>query len=197
MVFSRVVVKISVACAALVLAACAQSPQQITVSPNFEQAPEPQVAQGQPVHVRVSDGRSNKVLGSRGGAYRETALITLGNSLSLAVQPVVKARLKALGFEVDSLSAETVDLHIIFESLVYDHPEQEGVGHDMDMLAVVKVEASRSDSRYEGRYRVKRQEKFFNAPSEPHNEKLVNSLVVDVLESMLADAQLQGFLLAK
>ena len=197
MVLSRTVVNASTVLAVLVLAACAQSPQKITVAPSFEQAPEQQLAQGQPVHVRVSDGRSNKVLGSRGGAYRETALITLENSLSLAVQPVLKARMKALGFEVDSLSADTVDLHIVFESLVYNHPEQEGVGHDMDMLAVVKAEATRSDSRYEGRYRVKRKEKFFNAPSEPHNEELVNSLVVDVLESMLADPQLQSFLLGK
>lgn len=181
---------------AALLAACAQSPQQVTLAPSFAE-PAEKIASGQPVHARVSDGRSTKVLGSRGGAYRETALITLENSLSLAVQPVVKARLKEMGFEVDSLSVDTVDLHIIFETLVYNHPETDTVGHDMEMRAVVKVEATRQDKRYEGRYRVKRSEKFFNAPSEPHNTELVNSLVVDVLDSMLADGQLQSFLLGR
>ncbi len=193
---SRLFVNTLLVAASVFLVACAQSPQQITVAPVFGDAPVA-LASGQPVHVRVSDGRSDKVLGSRGGAYRDTALITLQNSLSLAVQPALKARLKALGFEVDSLNPNTVDLHVVFESLVYNHPEQDGIGHDMDMLAVVKVEAERNNKRYHGRYQVKRKEKFFNAPSESHNAELVNQLVVDVLDSMFADTQLQAFLLAK
>ena len=182
--------------AAVLLAACAQSPQKITLAPSFP-APEQAIGNKQPVHVRVSDDRRDKVLGSGGGAYRDTALITLGESLSLAIQPALKDHLKALGFEVDSLSPQTTDLHVVFESLVYNHPDTDGVGHPMDMEAQVRVEAVRQNSRYEGRYKIKRQEKFFNAPSEPHNEEMVNKLVVDVLESMLADAKLQNFLLDK
>ncbi len=193
---SRLFMNVVVAVSSLVLVACAQSPQKIVLAPTFAEAPET-LASGQPVHVRVSDGRSETVLGSRGGAYRDTALISLQNSLSLAVQPVLKARLKEMGFAVDSLSPDTADLHVVFESLVYNHPLQDGVGYDMDMLAVVRVEATRSDKRYEGRYRVKRKEKFFNAPSEPHNTELVNKLVVEVLDSMLADLNLQRFLLAR
>ena len=61
--------------AAVLLAACAQSPQKITLAPSFP-APEQAIGNKQPVHVRVSDDRRDKVLGSRGGAYRDTALIT-------------------------------------------------------------------------------------------------------------------------
>lgn len=179
---------------ALLLAACAQSPQAIQVAPVFPEA-DNQVGQGQPVHVRVSDQRDNTVLGSRGGVYRETAIFSLANELSLAVQPALEKHMAAMGFDVNSLSADTADLHVIFESLVYNHPKDGGVGHDMKMSAEVRVEASRQDgSRYDGRYRVNRQQKFFNAPSSSQNNDLVNELVVEVLQNMLADPKLMRFI---
>ena len=177
----------------VILASCAQSPQKVELAPRFE-VPDAPRANGQPVHVRVSDQRAKKVLGSRGGAYPETSVITLANDLSSAVTPAVKEHLQALGYNVDSLDANTVDLHIIFDSLVYHHPEDDGVGHDMDMEAEVRVEASRNNQSYNGRYRVKRQQKFFNAPSDTQNSELINALVVEVLENMLADQKLQEFL---
>lgn len=179
----------------LVLAACAQSPQKIALAPQFA-AVEQQVGQQRPLHVRVSDARSDKVLGSRGGVYRDTAVFTLADGLSSAVQPALQKHLAAMGFDVDSLSADTVDLHVLFDSLVYNHPKEGGVGHDMDMAAEVRVEARRENGdSYQGRYRVNRQQKFFNAPAAPQNEELVNELVVEVLTNMLADPKLMSFLL--
>ena len=100
-----------------------------------------------------------------------------------------------MGFDVGSLSANTTDLHVIFESLVYDHPKDSGIGHDMKMSAGVKVEASKQDgSRYDGRYRVNKQQKFFNAPSSSQNKDLVNELVVEVIQNMLADPKLMRFI---
>ena len=165
---------------ALLITACAQSPQAIKVAPEF---PAPTQANGSdsPVHIRVSDKRVNKVLGSRGGIYRDTSVITLANDLSLPVEKALSSYMAAMGYDVDSLNPNTTDLHVIFTSLVYDHPKEGGVGHDMDMLATVEVEARRGNEHYEGRYRVKRNQKFFNAPSNSHNSKMVNELVVEVL----------------
>jgi uncharacterized lipoprotein len=178
---------------ALLITACAQSPQAIKVAPEF---PAPTQANGSdsPVHIRVSDKRANKVLGSRGGIYRDTSVITLANDLSLPVEKALSSYMAAMGYEVDSLNPNTTDLHVIFTSLVYDHPKEGGVGHDMDMLATVEVEARRGNEHYEGRYRVKRNQKFFNAPSNSHNSKMVNELVVEVLSSMFSDPRLVAFL---
>ena len=178
---------------ALLITACAQSPQAIKVAPEF---PAPTQANGSdsPVHIRVSDKRANKVLGSRGGTYRETSVITLANDLSLPVEKALSSYMAAMGYDVDSLDPSTTDLHVIFTSLVYDHPKEGGVGYDMDMLATVEVEARRGNEHYEGRYRVKRNQKFFNAPSDSHNSKMVNELVVEVLSSMFSDPRLVAFL---
>jgi uncharacterized lipoprotein len=175
------------------LTACASSPQAIQLAPKFA-APSDRVANASPVHVRVSDQRENKVLGSRGGAYPETSVVTIGNDLSLAVEKALKVQMAAMGYVTDSLSADTVDLHVIFDSLVYDHRKEDGLGYDMDMLAAVNVVASRGNEHYEGRYRIKRQQKFFKAPSDDDNIEQVNSLVVEVLTSMFEDPKLLAFL---
>jgi uncharacterized lipoprotein len=177
----------------LLLTACAQSPQAIRVAPNFS-APIAQDGRNSPVGVRVSDNRQNKVLGSRGGTYRNTSVITIANNLSLAVETPLAKHMAAMGYDTDSLSADTVDLHVIFDSLVYNHPIENEVGHDMDMLATVNVEARRGNEHFEGRYRVKRKQKFFNAPNESRNAELVNDLVVEVLSSMFEDPKLVAFL---
>ncbi|MBW2940089.1 YajG family lipoprotein [Zhongshania aquimaris] len=178
---------------ALLITACAQSPQAIKVAPEF---PAPTQANGSdsPVHIRVSDKRADKVLGSRGGTYRDTSVITLASDLSLPVEKALSSYMAAMGYDVDSLNPNTTDLHVIFTSLVYDHPKEGGVGYDMDMLATVEVEARRGNEHYEGRYRVKRNQKFFNAPSNSHNSKMVNELVVEVLSSMFSDPRLVAFL---
>ncbi|WP_373077807.1 YajG family lipoprotein [Zhongshania sp.] len=192
MVYSTLL-KTCVLAASVWLTACASSPQAIQIAPQFT-APSARIGNNSPVHVRVSDQRQNKVLGSRGGTYRETSVVTLANDLSLAVEKPLAKHMAAMGYDTDSLRADTADLHVIFESLVYNHPKEDGVGYDMDMLAVVNVMASRGNERYEGRYRVKRKQKFFNAPSESHNAELVNGLVVEVLNSMFEDPKLVGFL---
>lgn len=186
-------IKSCVIAASVLLTGCASSPQAIQLAPKFS-APSARVVNGSPVHVRVSDQRQNKVLGSRGGAYPETSVVTIGNDLSLAVEKSLAAHMAAMGYATDSLSADTVDLHVIFDSLVYDHRKEEGVGYDMDMLAAVNVVASRGNEHYEGRYRVKRKQKFFKAPSNPDNIEQVNGLVVEVLNSMFEDPKLVAFL---
>lgn len=182
--------------AVLLITACAQSPQAIKLEPTFA-APTQQSGGQSPVHVRVSDQRANKVLGSRGGAYRETAVITLANDLSLPVEKALSSYMAEMGYDVDSLNPDTTDLHVIFTSLVYDHPKEDGVGYDMDMSATIEVEARRGNEHYQGRYRIKRNQKFFNAPSGAQNTTLVNELVTEVLDSMFSDPKLVAFLQKK
>ena len=64
------------AMASLTLAGCVHSPQQLSPQPvlNTQLAA---VGRGQPVVVRVVDGRPSPVLGTRGGMYPETSAIVV------------------------------------------------------------------------------------------------------------------------
>jgi uncharacterized lipoprotein len=187
------VMKGCVLTAALLITACAQSPQAIQVAPEFP-VPTQVNGEGSAVHVRVSDERANKVLGSRGGVYRETSLVTLANDLSLPVETALSAYMGTMGYDVNSLDPNATDVHVIFSSLVYDHSKGDIIGYNMDMLAGVDVEVGRGNEHYKGRYLVRRNQKFFNAPSNSQNIKLVNDLVAEVLISMFSDPKLVAFL---
>ena len=64
------------AAASLTLAGCAHSPQHLSLQPMVTAQLNP-IGQGQPVVVRVVDGRSSPVLGTRGGLYPETSAISV------------------------------------------------------------------------------------------------------------------------
>ena len=58
----------------LTLFGCAHSPQQLSPQPKLTTQLAP-VGRGQPVVVRVVDGRPSPTLGTRGGMYPETSAI--------------------------------------------------------------------------------------------------------------------------
>ena len=86
------------AMASLTLAGCVHSPQQLSPQPvlNTQLAA---VGRGQPVVVRVVDGRPSPTLGSRGGLYPETALISVtGQDVLPKLQAQAEAAVRLLGF---------------------------------------------------------------------------------------------------
>ncbi len=67
------------AVASLSLVGCAHSPQQLNPQPTLKAQLAP-VGHGQPVVVRVVDGRPSQSLGTRGGMYPETSTISAAAS---------------------------------------------------------------------------------------------------------------------
>ena len=65
-----------IAAGTLALSGCALSPQQLNPDPVFKGQPVA-VGQGQPVVVKVVDGRQSTELGTRGGLYSETSAVTV------------------------------------------------------------------------------------------------------------------------
>jgi uncharacterized lipoprotein len=82
----------------LALAGCGLSPQQLSPQPQFKGAIVA-VGQGQPVQVRVVDGRASPVLGTRGGLYPETSTISVaGATIVPKLQAQVEAAVRLMGF---------------------------------------------------------------------------------------------------
>jgi uncharacterized lipoprotein len=174
------------------LTACAYSPQQITINPSV--AVDTQAyGNGRGVSVSVIDARSTQVIGSRGGAYKNTSLITITNSITEAIAKAAQASLVTQGFNVNSSDAEVASLKISIEKLSYELPEQ-SVGKKVLLTAVLSLEASSGGKTYTGRYRTNSEKQTVVTPTMASNEKMINTLLSDTLERLFTDPKLKTFL---
>ena len=178
--------------AILLLVGCAYSPQQIEVNPIIPLDGE-RYGSGRSVTVLVEDQRDNKILGSRGGVYRDSSVITLAGNLTESLVKVGEAKLAAQGFNVNSGATEAAQLKIIIEDVQYTTPEQT-VGKKVKLLGVLRAELSYQGERYTGRYRTQSERQLVVAPSKKANEEMINTLFSDLLVRLFLDKKLQAFL---
>ncbi|ARN73539.1 YajG family lipoprotein [Oceanicoccus sagamiensis] len=174
------------------LAGCAYSPQQITVSPVISTDTESYGA-GRALTVSVEDARSHKELGSRGGAYKDTSLITIGNDLEEAVKRVAKAELAVQGFNVNTAAADTPNVTIIINTLKYDMPKQT-VGKTIHLATELQVVATAGKETYTGNYKTNSSRETAMTPSMAQNEEMVNDMLSKTLVRLFSDPELKAFL---
>lgn len=177
------------------LGACARSPQQLTVRPVLEISGEAW-GNGQPVQVAARDARSSPVLGTLGGIYGDSSVITVGNDLQNALVRAANGLLASKGFVVNSPDPNAVQLNIVIDELTYrDITEDDKVGKAVKMTAALKAEASRGGETFSGRYQTASDFRGVTAPSMQQNEERLNDLLEKTLERMFDDPKLRDFLL--
>lgn len=176
----------------VMLAACAYSPQQITINPVINTDAE-SYGNGRAVNVVVEDGRQQKTLGSRGGIYKDTSVITINNSLTEAIARAAQAKLAVQGFNINSAAEDTATLKIIVDELSYDVPEQ-SVGKKVMLAAVLKLEAEAGSQSYSGRYKTNAERQTVVTPRMSQNEEMINTLLSDTLVRLFSDPKLKAFL---
>ncbi|MBL4826619.1 MAG: hypothetical protein JKY66_02695 [Spongiibacteraceae bacterium] len=177
----------------LSLAACAYSPQQITINPVIDTSGE-RYGEGRPVSVKVEDRRENKIIGSRGGIYKETSLITVSNDMGAAIVRATEAKLATQGFNVNSTAEQIpAQLTVVIEQLSYEVPEQ-SLGKKVMLKAVFLVEASSHGETYTGRYETSSQQQTVVTPNTARNEEMINALISETLARSFTDPKLKAFL---
>lgn len=176
----------------LVLTACAYSPQQITINPIIDTVSE-SYGNGRAIVVSVKDNREVKALGSRGGIYKDTSLITVANNMTEAIAKAAQAKLATQGFNTNSTDSEAANLTISVEELSYDLPEQ-SLGKKIQLKAVLKVVAVAGSETYTGQYRSNSERMAAFTPGMKKNEAMINSLLSETLERLFSDAKLKAFL---
>ena len=172
------------------LAACAYSPQQITINPRIDIAGE-SYGNGRAISVLGEDGRENPVLGTRGGIYKDTSTITLSNDLVQAMVGAAKAKLATQGFNVNS-DQPNATLTLVVDQLSYDVPD--GLPKTIDLKCALRVVAQSGGETYTGRYTTGSNLKTVMTPSMARNEELVNKLLSDTLVRAFSDPKLIAFL---
>ena len=185
-----------VAVCVLALAGCAHSPQQLDPSPKLTSEISP-VGQGQPVVVRVVDGRSSPTLGTRGGLYPETSAVSVpGAKLLPKLQAQSEAAVRLLGFTPSANAYNAPQLTLTLADLKYQSPKEGLYVTEANIGATFRGEVQNGRRRYTGRYGATLNQRFGMAPNEQTNTKLVSDVLSDALTRVFKDQNI-GQLLAE
>ena len=175
------------AVASLSLAGCAHSPQQLSPQPKLTQQLAP-VGHGQPVVVRVVDGRASQSLGTRGGMYPETSTITVnGNDVVPKLQAQAEAAVRLLGFTPTPNAGNAPQLTVTLAELKYQSPKDKMYVTEATIGATFRADVSNANRRYSGRYGSSLDQRFGMAPNQETNTKLVSDVLSDALTRLFKD----------
>lgn len=174
------------------LLGCAHSPQQLMVKPVIDIADDA-YGERRPVTVAVDDARATKILGSRGGAYKDTSVITIGNSLVDVIGRAAEAKLATQGFNINSSDANAAALIIFVDEISYSVPDQT-VGKKVQLKAALRVQVTSADEQFTGRYITNSERQQLMSPSMASNEAMINDLLSATLLRLFSDPKLKAFL---
>lgn len=175
------------AVATLGLVGCAHSPQQLSPQPKLTAQLNP-VGRGQPVVVRVVDGRASQSLGTRGGMYPETSTITVnGNDVVPKLQAQAEAAVRLLGFTPTSGAGSAPQLTVTLAELKYQSPKDKMYVTEATIGATFRADVSNANRRYSGRYGASLDQRFGMAPNQETNTKLVSDVLSDALTRLFKD----------
>ncbi len=176
-----------IAVASLSLVGCAHSPQQLSPQPKLN-AQLAAVGHGQPVVVRVVDGRPSQALGTRGGLYPETSTITVsGNDVLPKLQAQAEAAVRLLGFTPTANAGNAPQLTVTLAELKYQSPKEGMYVTEATIGATFRADVSNANRRYSGRYGASLDQRFGMAPNQETNTKLVGDVLSDALTRLFKD----------
>lgn len=180
----------------LTLVGCVHSPQQLSPIPVLN-TPLTAVGHGQPVQVRLVDGRKSQVLGTRGGMYPETSTISVsGQQLMPKLQAQAEAAVRLLGFTPTANAYNAPQLTLTLTDLKYQSPKDDLYVTEATINANFRVDAQNATRRYSGQYGASLNQHFGTAPNEATNNKLVSEVLSDALSRAFKDPSI-GQLLAQ
>lgn len=179
------------------LAACAQSPQILSVNPKASGG-YPHTGSGQSVSLEVVDGRSSSVIGTRSGTASATSTITVeANDVIPKIQAQAENALRSMGFNPTSQNNGGPRLTLTLAELDYARgtAEQPLLGASQ-LQAIMQAEVVNGGNTYTGRYTAKRSQSYAMKPDWDTNNRMVSELLSNALDRTFRDQQI-GNLLAR
>ncbi len=172
----------------LLISACALSPQVIDVSPTLQV--EMSAAQNKinPITVVVNDSRPSNQLGSRGGVYSDTALLTTNQDMTTEIRAALVGAFESIGFSVSNNLTPT-GLNVSILELSYNNQKKTAV-NSVTVRAVVKVECRNQQYSMENEYTITDSQDYIKLPSDKENVNIVNSTLSTALNRMFQDEKL-------
>lgn len=181
-----------IAALALLMGGCALSPQRIQVQPNVN-VPTVNRGNNMPVQVIAVDSRERQAFGSRGGVYKETALVQPANDVHQAIAEAVRGGLQSQGFNAYNPGPEATTLEVRLEKLDYI-PEQGSVVNEVTLNLELLAEARRGPTTHTGTYKSSVVHDLPFTPSAARNQTMVNDILGQAIQRMLEDPEMLNFL---
>lgn len=178
------------------LAACGLSPQQVPIAPVLE-TPVRNLGRGRDIAVQVTDARARKEIGTRGGIYGDTAVLTPAGDLAIAIRDALALALRNEGFRVVGAEGQfPLGIRVSVDDLSYA-PVQGTVIKQVQTgidFRVTLQDALRSIST---KITFSSTQDVIGTPSPEDNERLINRTISKGLARMLNDHEVVEFLRAR
>lgn len=173
-------------------AGCALSPQVIEVKPVAD-VEATNIGQNRPVQVLAVDSRDQEAFGTRGGVYKDTALVRPANDVKGAVEDAVRKGLQTQGFNAFNPGDDATRLEVRLEQLDYV-PEEGSVINQVTLTLTLLAEASRGDVIHTGTYKSSVKHDLPLTPSADRNQQMVNDILSGAINRLLKDPEMLSFL---
>lgn len=174
--------------AAVLMPACALSPQTIQISPDLIPDGIKPVS-GVTLALDVHDGRQNRVVGYRGGVYT-TASITTRENVADAIRAEVSRVLTGLGVSIVAKGAPAdISLDLDLQQLTYT-AKQEKILWKASVVAVINARVSVGSKSVSNNFEDQLSREFATTPSMFDNAKLINDVVSKLLQRVIEDESL-------
>jgi len=177
-----------------VLAACAQSPQILSVDPKVSGG-FPHAGNGQPVTLNVVDGRDSNVIGTRSGSTSATSTITVeANDVIPKIQTQAENALRSMGFTpTQNGGGPTLTLTLAELAYARGSADEPLLGASQ-LQAIIEAKVENGTNTYTGRYTSKRKQSYAFKPDWDTNNRMVSDLLGDALDRTFRDQQLANLL---
>ena len=173
-------------------AGCALSPQMIDVQPVAD-VEATNIGQNQPVLVLAVDSREQEAFGTRGGVYKNTALVRPANDVKGAIEDAVRKGLQTQGFNAFNPSGDATRLEVRLEQLDYV-PEEGSVINQVTLTLTLLAEASRGDVIHTGTYKSSVEHELPLTPSANRNQQTISDILSGAINRLLKDPEMLAFL---
>src|SRR5699024_2319360 len=173
----------------LLLGACGLSPQAVVVEPKPSVAYQA-LGQIQSVAVQVRDDRTEDHLGSRGGTYAETSVLTIGNDLPKAIYDAVTNGLHQQGFNAMNPGQTDHRLEVTLEELLYT-PAEGAVVNRVTIDALLRADVYKGHQHlYTNTYKSQTLHNTVSTPTSKKNQTIITEELNRTLTRLLQDESL-------
>ena len=185
----KIIVALSMA---LLVVGCAKSPQQVTFEPQISQG-SVWVGNGKRAEMQVVDARSSTNIGSRGGIYQSTSMLSLDNRATEDMSIYLQTRLLTAGFKLSN-TAPYSKWTVKLTDLTYDYNKVKGVRDQVEITSGISVEIVSGLSTYSNQYSATSVNELVTLASDKQNQEWINATLNAALDQLFNDAAINAFL---